>query len=155
VTNEHRFPQPKSPAFENREDRGSLSCGSFREHREEGWASPDEFFVEDSLLVHLLDQGSNFLVGKLVDVVAEENLIFGKRGQRRGNGSLQRSFGHGKTLNRQDRTGDSSTFPAGFGGRLAAMCRLRFVPTLSQRTLKDGPSRLREESGLNSSLPSN
>jgi len=25
VTDEHRFPQPKSPAFENREDRGSLS----------------------------------------------------------------------------------------------------------------------------------
>jgi len=25
VTNEHRFSQPESPAFENREDRGSLS----------------------------------------------------------------------------------------------------------------------------------
>jgi hypothetical protein len=31
--------QPKYPAFENREDRGSLSGGSFREYPEEGGAA--------------------------------------------------------------------------------------------------------------------
>ena len=54
-------------------------------------------FVEDALLVHFLDQRTNLLVGELPDVVAEENFIFGERGQRGGRCGLQ-SFGHGYTF---------------------------------------------------------
>src|SRR4029077_11478459 len=52
--------------------------------------------IEDPLLVHLFRQRANLVVGKLTDVVAEQNLVFGKSGERRGIRKLQ-SFRHGDT----------------------------------------------------------
>ena len=57
-------------------------------------------FLEDAFLVHLLDQRADFLVGKLADVVAEKNLVFGESGQGRGNGAVCRvcrAYGHLQT----------------------------------------------------------
>ena len=70
----------------------------------------DQVFVEDALLVHLLDQRADFLVGKLADVVAEENFVFGERGQGRGSGSLQRGFRHMGSTFRELATKNFSTF---------------------------------------------
>jgi hypothetical protein len=76
----------------------AILFGNFNAHQPELKEFVDEVFVGDSLLVHLLDQKTDCLVGKVVDVVAEETFVFGERGQRSRNGSLQRGFGHGKTL---------------------------------------------------------
>jgi hypothetical protein len=59
----------------------------------------DEVFVEDSFLVHFLYQRTDLLVGELADVVAEEDFVFGERGQRGGWGGLQRGIGHWSTFN--------------------------------------------------------
>ena len=68
--------------------------GNFNAHQTELKKFADEIFVEDAFLVHLPHQRPNFDVGKLANVVAEKNLVFGKGGQRRGNGGLQGGFGH-------------------------------------------------------------
>ena len=52
--------------------------------------------IEDRLFVHLFRQRANLVVGKLADVVAKQNLVFGKSGERRGIRELQ-SFRHGDT----------------------------------------------------------
>ncbi len=79
------------------EELGSASTvllGDFDAHQSELEEIVDQVFVEDTFLVHILDQRADFLVGKLANVVAEENLVFGKRRQGRGSGGLQR-LGHG------------------------------------------------------------
>ena len=53
----------------------------------------DEVLVEDAFFVHLFDERTDFLVGKLANVVAEENLVFSQRSQRGGRGGLQ-GIGH-------------------------------------------------------------
>jgi len=40
--------------------------------------------IEDRFLVHLFGQRTNLVVGKLADVVAKQNFVFGKSGERRG-----------------------------------------------------------------------
>ena len=40
----------------------------------------DEIFFEDALLVHLLHQRTDLIVGELANVVAEKNLVFGEGG---------------------------------------------------------------------------
>ena len=52
--------------------------------------------IEYRLFVHLFRQRTNLVVGELADVVAEQNLVFGKSGERRGIRKLQ-SFRHGDT----------------------------------------------------------
>ncbi len=52
--------------------------------------------IEDRLFVHLFRQRTNFVVGKLADVVAEQNLVLGERGKRRGIRKLH-GFRHGDT----------------------------------------------------------
>ena len=37
-----------------------------------------------AFLIHLFGQRTNLVVGKLADVVAEQNLVFGKSGERSG-----------------------------------------------------------------------
>src|SRR5437588_5220653 len=51
--------------------------------------------VEDSLLIHLTDQGRNALLRELTDVLAKQHLIFGKRNQRRWRSLLSNCFRHG------------------------------------------------------------
>ena len=46
----------------------------------------NQLFVEDAFFVHFFDQRTDFLVGKLADVVAKKNFVFGEDGQRRGRG---------------------------------------------------------------------
>jgi hypothetical protein len=47
----------------------------------------DKIFVEDPFSSISFTSGRIFLVGKLADVVAEENFVFGERGQWGGNGA--------------------------------------------------------------------
>ena len=62
----------------------------------------DEIFFEDSLLVHFLDQRTNLLVGKLADVVAKQDFVVGKGGQRRWGWGLERGLGHANTFETED-----------------------------------------------------
>src|SRR5579863_445397 len=92
----------------------AVLLGNLNPHQPQLEKLVDEIFVEDSLLVHLFDQRTDLLVSKLVNVVAEKNFIFGERSQWSGNGSLQRSFGHGKTLRSSGwQTVDFSIAPVG------------------------------------------
>ena len=58
----------------------------------------DEIFLENTLLIHLLDERTNFLLSELPDVVAEKNFVFGQCGQRSRDRSLQSSLGHKHTF---------------------------------------------------------
>ena len=91
--------------FFHRQDRleelGAASAvllGNLNAHQAKLEEIMDEIFVEDGLLVHLLHQRTNFLVGELADVVAEEDFVFGERGQRGGRGDLQSGFRHEDTF---------------------------------------------------------
>ena len=84
--------------FEELGSAAAVLLGNFDAHQAELEELVDQVFIEDALLVHLLDQGTNFLVGELADVVAEENFVFGKGGEGSGNGGLQRGFRHGDTF---------------------------------------------------------
>jgi len=46
----------------------------------------DERFFEDGFLVHFFDEGTDFVVGELADVVAEKDLVFGEGGEGVGTG---------------------------------------------------------------------
>ena len=88
--------------FEELGAASAVLLGNLDAHQAELEEIVDEIFVEDALLVHLLDQRTNLLVGKLADVVAEKNFVFGERGQRGGGGGLQSGFGHENTFKRED-----------------------------------------------------
>ena len=48
----------------------------------------DQAVIEHRLFVHFLGQRTNLVFGKLTDVVAKQNLIFGESGERQGIGEL-------------------------------------------------------------------
>ncbi len=52
--------------------------------------------IEYRFFVHLLGQGANFILGELADVIAEQDFVFGERGEGRGIRDLQ-SFRHENT----------------------------------------------------------
>ena len=83
--------------FEELGGASAVLLGNLNAHQAELEEIVDEIFVEDALLVHLLHQRTDLLVGELADVVAEENFIFGERGSGAGE-RLQSGFGHGDTF---------------------------------------------------------
>ena len=88
--------------------------GNLNSHQSELEEIVDEIFIEDALLIHLLHQRTNLLVGKLANVIAEKNFIFGKVRERRGSSGLQRGFGHERTFQRSGwQTDDFSTAATG------------------------------------------
>ena len=79
------------------EELGSASAillGNLDAHQTELEELVDEVFVEDALLIHLLHQGTDSFVGKLADVIAEENFVFGQRRERCRSWTLQNGFRH-------------------------------------------------------------
>jgi hypothetical protein len=58
------------------------------------------------------DQRTDLLVGELADVVAEENFVFGERGQRSGGSGLQRGFGHNRNFSTAAKGGSAGQRPA-------------------------------------------
>ena len=58
----------------------------------------NEVFIEDALFVHLLHQRPDRFVGKLADVVAKHDFVFGEGSQGRRRRGLQRGFRHGNTF---------------------------------------------------------
>jgi len=67
----------------------AVLLGDFNPHQPELEKVVEQVFVEDALFVHLLDQRPDFFFGKLVDVVAKQDFVFCKAGQRRGRWDLQ------------------------------------------------------------------
>src|ERR1022692_3731091 len=55
----------------------------------------------EGLLVHFFDEGTDFVVGELADVVAKEDLVFGEGGQGRRNWGLE-GLGHINTFWRRN-----------------------------------------------------
>ena len=77
--------------FFHREDRlekGAASAavlfGNFNAHQAQLKELLDNLVLEDTLLVHFLDVGPDAFVRELVDRVAKEYFVFGKRNQRGG-----------------------------------------------------------------------
>ncbi|HXP39657.1 MAG TPA: hypothetical protein VN833_05275 [Candidatus Acidoferrales bacterium] len=66
--------------FEEFGSAAAVLFGDFDSHQTELKKFMDEGFFEDSFLVHLFDQGADFVVGKLTDVIAEKDFVFGERG---------------------------------------------------------------------------
>ena len=58
-------------------------------------------FSKDSFLVHFFHERTDFVVGELADVVAEEDLVVGERGQRCGARGLQGGLGKLDTFGRK------------------------------------------------------
>ena len=84
--------------FEELRAASAVLLGNFDAHQAELEEVVDEVFVEDAFLVHLFDQGTDFLVGKLADVVAEKNFVFGEAWSEERAGRLAGYFGHESTL---------------------------------------------------------
>src|ERR1017187_4920239 len=87
----------------------------------------DQAVIEHRLFVHLFRQRTNLVAGKLAAVFAEQNLVFGESGDRRGSGELQ-SFRHEDTSDLETRLAASGQdgepeIVAGEGGE-AATARL-------------------------------
>ena len=68
---------------EERAAGAAVLLGNLDAHQAELEELVKQVFVEDALFVHLLDQRPDFLVGKLADVVAKHDFVFGEGGQRR------------------------------------------------------------------------
>jgi hypothetical protein len=71
---------------------------NFDSHQAELEKLMNEIFIENALFIHFLDQRTNLFLGKLADVVTEQNLIFAEAGQRSGRGRLQRGVMHISTF---------------------------------------------------------
>ena len=76
--------------------RSAVLLGNLYAHQPELKELVDQAVIEHCLFVHLFGQRTNLVLGELADVVAEENLVFGKSGDRRGIRKLQ-SFRHEDT----------------------------------------------------------
>ena len=64
----------------------------------------NQVFVEDAFFVHLLHQRPDFFVGKLADVVAKHDFVFGEGSQGAGRRNLQGSVRHESTFKRRNWT---------------------------------------------------
>ena len=73
-----------SMASKNLAPPAAVLLGDLDAHQPELEKIVDEVFIKNTLLVHFFDQRTNLLVGKLADVVAEENFVIRERGQRGG-----------------------------------------------------------------------
>ncbi len=91
--------------FLNRQDRfkelaaaTAVLLGNFNSHETELKKLVNQILIEDAFLVHLLHQRADFLIGKLADVVAKHDFVFGERGQRGGRRNLQCGVRHESTF---------------------------------------------------------
>ena len=66
----------------------AILLGNLDAHQAELEELVNQVLVEDALFVHLLDQRPDFLVGKLADVVAKHDFVFGEGRQGRGRRQL-------------------------------------------------------------------
>jgi hypothetical protein len=66
--------------------RATVLLGNFDSHQSQLKKLVEQSAVEHRLFVHFLGQRTNLVVGKLANVVAEQNFVFRNSGERRGVG---------------------------------------------------------------------
>ena len=89
--------------------------GNFDAHQSELKELVNEVFFEDALFVHFFDQRTDFVFGKLADVVAEKNFVFGEAGQGGRGGGLQHGLRHIGVPSKEMLTKDFNILDGVFG----------------------------------------